>query len=259
MKRCLYLFIFLLNYYSLAYSKEIVLTTLDWEPYIGKNLKNNGPLAEVIKSALENEGYSLKLIFLPWVRAVNEAAKGHDGIDGYFPEYYDNLKEDKFIFSNPFFESKVGFYINKKNRQKIVYKLDKSNLNNTYKNMYNLNFGVVRGYINEEIFDANQKISKIESTTDEKNLLLLNEGRVDVILIDEYVAKYYLKNNPDLLFSQNKFLFLEPPLQVHKLYIAWSKLSSEIPNKVKIFNQGLDKLIKSGELIKILKKYEEFK
>ena len=77
------IFILLLtSNYSFAKTKEIILTSLDWEPYIGEKLHTNGPLAEILKRAFEIEGYELKIIFYPWIRAVNEAEKAHDGIDG---------------------------------------------------------------------------------------------------------------------------------------------------------------------------------
>jgi len=253
------IFILLLtSNYSFAKTKEIILTSLDWEPYIGEKLHNNGPLAEILKRAFELEGYELKIIFYPWIRAVNEAEKAHDGIDGYFPEYYDKSKEANFIFSDSFFESEVGLLINKNKINTINYKYDKNNLNNTYSKMYNLKFGVVRGYINEEKFDANKNLKKIESVSDEKNLMMLDEGNVDAVMIDKHIAHYYLKNNPDLLFTRNKFVFLTPPIYIHKLFVAWSKSGSDVNNKIKILNNGLEKLKKSGEILKMLKKHDSF-
>jgi hypothetical protein len=74
--------------FSSAYEKKINLASLDWEPYVGPNLVNNGYVAEVVEQAFIAVGYKKKDIiinFVPWARAVTIGRSG--GYDGIVPEY----------------------------------------------------------------------------------------------------------------------------------------------------------------------------
>ncbi len=250
------IFIYISTCFKSFSMEEIKLSTSEWSPYIGEELHEKGLIANIVQRALELEGYKLNLVFMPWARAVNEAQTGKEGLDGYLPEYYDKSKEEYFEFSDPFLDSEVGFLINEKNKTKFNINIDKNNLSKSYEKLVNFRFGVVRGYINEEYFDKITFLKKIESTSDEKNLILLDQGKVDIVVIDKNVANYYKRNSPDLLLSKNQLIFLNPPIKSHKLFIAWSKLASNFKAKNRIFNSGLKKLLDSGEYYKIIKFYQ---
>lgn len=250
----------LLQVHKSAYSAKLIkLATADWSPYIGKELKQQGLISEIVRSALAAEGYQLELIFLPWMRAVSEAEKGKEHIAGYFPEYHDISKEDKFLFSDSFLASEVGLLIRKNDEQKLKIQIYPKDLKKTYELLKKYRFGIVRGYLNEEIFDRDTSLIKIDSTTDEKNMHMLDEGKVDIILIDRYVANYYKNNSPDLLVAKNEFLFIKPAIKAHHLYIAWSKSAKDYQNYSKIFNQGLQKILRNGEYQRILKRFQNIK
>ncbi|WGL59821.1 transporter substrate-binding domain-containing protein [Pigmentibacter sp. JX0631] len=241
------------NSYSMGVIK---LATSEWSPYIGEDLYSQGLIAKIVQRALEMEGYKLNLVFLPWARAVKEAETGKDNLDGYLPEYFDKSKEEYFEFSDPFLDSEVGFLINEKNKLKFNITIDKNNLQKSYEKLKNYRFGIVRGYVNEEYFDKNTELNKIDSTSDEKNLILLDENKVDIVVIDKNVAHYYKRNSPELLLSKNSFFFISPAIKSHKLYIAWSKSIKNYKDKNILFNNGLKKLIESGEYSKIIKFYQ---
>lgn len=263
MKNISYLIFLLINLLilnkSYSQNKEIKLATLAWEPYIGPELKNYGPVAQIIKEALKKEGYNLKLEFMPWARAKVEAEKGVDGIDGYMPKYFDKAITDKFYFSLPFFDSDVGFFIKKEDKKKIEYTYVKNDLNKTYDKLKNFKFGICRGYVNEEKFDLRNDLTKIDVTNDEMNLLNLLTGTVDLIFIDKNVAKYCIRNNAKLLDNKNSLTFLEPEVYKHKLYIVFSKKAKDAELKLKAFNNGLGAIIKENRINLIKNEYEDFK
>lgn len=260
MKKVLTLVLFfILSMNVEAVEKKIKLATLAWEPYIGPELEKNGPVAEIIRQALKLEGYNLELVFMPWARAMAESEKASDGIDGCMPKYYDEEVVSKFEFSDPFFESQVGFIGNKKNNKEINYIYDKDDLNKTYDKLNNLSFGIVRGYFNEEKFDKRNDLKKIDVTTDEMNMNNLINKRVDLIFIDKFVFNYLLRKNFKLNISPADFTMLNPPIKVHKLYIIFSKKAHDYKEKVKSFNLGMKKLKKLKRFEKILNQFEDFK
>lgn len=83
------LFLWVLPVYS--GEKHLTLATLDWEPYIGQKLKNQGYVAEIIRESFKRVGYTVEIVFYPWVRAVNMAQNGT--VDGCFPEYFSKAVE----------------------------------------------------------------------------------------------------------------------------------------------------------------------
>ena len=96
-KKILILKLLQLSFSVYADNKEIKLVTLEWEPYVGPNLKKQGFISELIRIALKKEGYTLKLEFMPWARALEQAEKSIDGVDEIMPKYYDKSILDKFI------------------------------------------------------------------------------------------------------------------------------------------------------------------
>jgi polar amino acid transport system substrate-binding protein len=165
--------------------------------------------------------------------------------DGYFPEYYDNEIMNHAVFSQPFATSPVGFI---KLKSKLI-DLSKKN------NIYNYKIGVVKGYVNENKFDADQHIYKEESLSDIINLRKLLAGRLDMIVIDKHVSSYILKKEfPDRIQDVE---FLNPPLIDHQLYVCFSVRNKSHKKILKAFNSGLEILKKSGEYDKIIAKYQE--
>ncbi|WP_158999787.1 substrate-binding periplasmic protein [Pigmentibacter ruber] len=222
-------------------------------------IRKKWPVAEIIRQALKLEGYNLELVFMPWARAMAESEKASDSIDGCMPKYYDEEVVSKFEFSDPFFESQVGFIGNKKNNKEINYIYDKDDLNKTYDKLNNLSFGIVRGYFNEEKFDKRNDLKKIDVTTDEMNMSNLINKKVDLIFIDNFVFKYLLRKNYKLNISPADFTMLNPPIKVHNLYIIFSKKAVDYKEKLKSFNLGMKKLSKQKKLGKIIREFEDFR
>ena len=81
----------------------------------------------------------------------------------------------------------------------------------------------------------------------------LFKGRIDFIFIDKYVAKHIIVTKyPHYL---DELEFMEPPLEIKPLYIAFSKKAKDYDSKLKAFNSGLKKLEKDGSLTKIMEKH----
>ena len=221
--------------------KTITFSTLNWEPYIGENLKNNGYVAEIAKKALAREGYNLEIKFYPWARTVKLAKLGK--VDGYFPEYYSPEKETHFSFSDKFPGGPLGFF--KKTGRDISY--------NKLKDLKSYNIGVVRGYVNTEEFDNANYLQKESARSDLINIRKLLSGRIDLMVADKFVGKYVLKEK--LPNKVGDIEFVEPPLEYKPLYVAFVKSNNNHKKYVTAFNKGLQKIKEDGTLDKILSKY----
>ena len=221
--------------------EKIVLSTLDWEPYIGQKLDENGYVAEIVKEAFNRSGYDLELKYYPWARAVNLSKRGK--VDGYFPEYYsDELKKDSLV-SEKFPGGPVGFF--KKKGSDIEFK--------SLESLKPYKIGVVRGYVNEAKFDAANYLHKEVVTTDVLNIKKLLKGRIDLFVGDKFVGYYTQRTND--LEKLGEMEFISPPLTVQDLYVCISQKSKDSKKKIKAFNDGLKSMKEDGTIDKILKKH----
>ncbi len=226
---------------SLFSEQKIVLSSLDWEPYIGASLPNQGFVAEIVREAFKREGYTVEIQFYPWARTVDMAKKGQ--VNGYFPEYYAKEIEDYAYFSKPFLGGPVVLF--KRKADKISYaKLE---------DLKPYRIGVVRGYVNEEAFDKAGFLKKEEVTEDIGNISKLLNNRIDLFAADKYVGQYLINKN----FSDKAKLIdiVEKPLTVQDLYVCFSKQAKDGQKLQKDFNSGLKKIQDDGTIKKILKKY----
>lgn len=221
-----------------AQQKVVTLASLDWEPYIGQNLPGNGYCAQIATEAFKRSGYTVKISFLPWERAVQESKAGH--YDGLFPEYYDTGRKADYVYSDSFPGGPVGFM---KRKDKAI----------TFKGLQDLKpytIGIVRGYVNTAEFDAASYLKKDASESDDINLQKLYSKRLDLIFIDKYVGQYLMKTKFPTYLGEIEFI--NPPLEEKPLYIVFSKKGNDTEAKRKAFNDGLKSMQSDGTLKKIV-------
>ncbi len=61
------------------------ITSLDWQPYAGQDMKEQGSAINELRQKLSREGIVLDISFLPWARAKRTAR--NDSYVGYFPAW----------------------------------------------------------------------------------------------------------------------------------------------------------------------------
>ncbi|HLP02408.1 MAG TPA: transporter substrate-binding domain-containing protein [Opitutaceae bacterium] len=219
--------------------KTVKLVTLDWEPYIGASLPQQGFVAQIVKAAYQTQGYEVVIEFQPWARAV---AAAKDGIyDGLFPEYFDETRLADFVYSAPFPGGPVGFVKRKDNPITFT----------TLEALKPYSIGVVRGYVNEAKFDQATFLKKQEADDDAMNLRKLAAKRLDLAVIDKYVAQYLLAH--ELSALADALEFVEPPLEAKSLYIAFSKKAADQDEKRAAFDRGLAEIERNGTLQAIVR------
>lgn len=216
---------------TLAEDRIIHLASLEWPPYIGEHLPDQGAMALIARSAFAKAGYELRIDFYPWARTLY-MAKTKDKYAGYFPEYYSQESEKDFIFSAPVGSSPLGFAERKENPVNWETADDLSAVKM---------IGTVRGYVNTEAFD--QKAAKgdirVEAVTDDAtNLRKIIGGRITMAVIDRYVMQYLLHTDPDLKKKKDQLGFNDRLLEEKQLHICFRK-NEKGEAAAKIFSEGL--------------------
>ncbi|GAB6095528.1 transporter substrate-binding domain-containing protein [Desulfatiferula olefinivorans] len=234
--------LFVMMSVSPAYCAEpIKLASLNWEPYIGESLTSQGYVAELVSEAFKRSGFDVEITYLPWARVVKLS---EDGVyDGYLPEYYSDSLNEKFLVSDPLPGGPLGLF---KRKESVI----------PFKGLEDLKpfrIGVVRGYINTAEFDAADYLNKDEATDDLQNFKKLLKKRVDLVVSDQYVGIYTIKNHmPDAL---NLVEFISPPLETKDLFLCISKKASGHTLKMKVFNENYRKMKEDGTVDRILAKH----
>ncbi len=89
-------------------AETLKIATTDWEPYVGKTIKGEGFNAEIVTEAFKRAGYTVKIDFMQWDKAIDDATKGT--YDAVFPEYYSKDRAKDFVYSSFFSNSLLVFY-----------------------------------------------------------------------------------------------------------------------------------------------------
>ena len=224
-----------------AAAQKVVFFTVDYPPYYGSNLENDGPVTEIVAEAYRRVGYEIEVNYMPWARAYQEAKAGN--ADGLLGAWYSEEREKSFIFSDPLPGNEVVLF-----KQKDA----KPEKFTSYAELQPYRIGIVRGYRNPPEFDAaNLKTEKANS--DKINLTKLAKGRVDLILVDRALANHIIRK--ELPEYEGDLVAVEPPVEVLPLYILFSRAAENAQEKADAFNRGLKLLQKEGRVEEILKQH----
>lgn len=222
-------------------AEPVRLASLAWEPYIGPDLPEQGFAAALVRAAFAAEGMPVEIEFHSWERALERARAGE--VDGVVPEYYNGRREAEFAYSAPLINGPLVLY--RRQEANLVYR-PVGSLDAGLRALAAQRFGVVRGYLNTPTFDAADYLTKTEADDDLANLRDLAEGRIDLAVIDRYVAAHLIRTRQPEFAT--RLVPLSPPLGEMALYIAFSRKSPRMPELRAAFNRGLDTLRADGQL-----------
>lgn len=183
-----------------AQAREFVLATLEWPPYACESCPGGGALIENIKRILEGQGHTLRVIFYPWSRCMQEAKKGR--VDGCGPTWEADLEGTGLVSSDIIFHSPLGIAERSNDPLKIADLQD----------LKSIRLGVVQdyGYSTQYLRLVKEGILKPDVVrTDIQNIEKLNAKRIDATLIDTVNFKYLIEVKLSQLKNRvrlNKFL-----------------------------------------------------
>lgn len=237
------LFVCLMLATTLVSARTVKLATLNWEPYAGENLPRFGFTSNIISEAFKRLGHSVEFTFLPWQRALHSAEIGR--FDGVFSAYYSDTREGRYLISDAYAESSV-----------VLTSMSGRSIK--YQNLSDLrpySIGVVRGYVNSDEFDKATYLNKHPVISDALNIKKLVNNRVDLIVIDRYVAIHQMKTNPTIHADVRDIEFLSPVLKRQTLHVLFSKNIEEAEQLVADFNKGLRMIKDDGSYYQILDRF----
>lgn len=218
------------------------LVTLEWPPYIGSNLKNNGFLAEIIQEAFQRTGYVVTIEFLPWNRALFLTKRGD--YHGLIATYHTEEREEYFHYhQEPLGTSEIIF-------------LEKTGQNIEYESMEDLRgylIGVNRGFAYPTFFEEADYLMKVFTDSTVSLLQLLLSQRVDLIVEDKSVLFYLLQEA--LQEEEGSVNVLQPFLEKKDLYLAFSVYRTEGTTVVLDFNNGLLEMKRDGTFEEIMERH----
>ena len=208
-----------------AQDKTIRFVTLNWEPYYGKTLPNNGYCSDIVRSACKRAGYEISIDFVPWKRAVYET-KNHyfDALLGLF---YSTERAEWLLYSEPFSESEM-----------VLFSLQGREITwSTLEDLKPYRIGIEHGYSYSPEFDKADFLQKMSVRKLELNIKKLLEERIDLIAASRKSLLFWVNTHQPEIRRQLRIV--PKPISSNKLYVAFPK---ELPNAnayVKAFNEGL--------------------
>ncbi len=227
-----------------AMAETVTFVSSSWPPYTGLELAHGGFTNEIIRQALEQTNLKSKFIYMPWRRAMESVKTGE--IDALYSAYYSTERASTYIASEPYVYSDL-----------MLATHSDSHISG-YKTLADLSpyrIGVVRGYVNSPEFDQADFLQKEPVTNDKLNLKKLLGKRVDLIVIDRFVALHLLQSMGK---SEKSIRFLAKPLDQKPVHIMFSRKNTLSAARVEAFNSGLKIIKQQGIYQEILKRYGFF-
>lgn len=216
-----------------AQPKLIRLASLDWPPYTGYLLAQQGETTMLVRQVFSAMGMELHTEFYPWSRAIRNSEKPGSVYAGYFPEY--QTHNPGFILSDSVGVSELGFV---EAKAKPLGRL-------SFIRLPQLRLGVVQDYVN--LTEVDQMIGRGQLTpelafSDRQNILKVALGRLDLAVVDRRVLMYLLQHDNEVKrLAEGKVYFNDSLTELKTLHIAF-RLGAENLQLVKEFNQQLQKL-----------------
>lgn len=221
--------------------EKVKLASLEYPPYTGNDLKNQGFITAIVKASFKEVGLDISVRFLPWARALDSAKNGK--FDGLFTIWKRKEREEWFVFSDELPANEIA-----------LLKLKKDNIK--FKKMEDLKpykIGTVRGYADPDEFNKATYLRKEKVKNDKINIRKLMGGRIQLVLTDKYLAEHII--NTDFSKQKNMFDWLSPSLKIDPQYIAFSKKSPRYKELLERFNRGLQEIKKKKIYQKIMKEH----
>ncbi len=134
---------------------------------------------EILEAILSRHNIRMKFLVAPWKRCLREMKSGNADIMTGVLRKKD--REKYMYFIEPPYKTKSNTAVYVREGQELIKK---------YEDIYGKRIGVVRGAKHFDRFDADEKIIKEVTTTNDLNFEKLSRGRVDAVVCQEVVGDY---------------------------------------------------------------------
>ncbi len=223
-----------------VFSLELKLATLNWAPFYAENLPEQGFFTAICREAYRRAGYDIKVVFVPWARAVRNAKLGiYDGLLGA----YSNVERKKhFVFSD-FVATNDEVFI-KKTGNKLQF--------DSLEDLKHLRIGGLRE--SAQVLELKSLGIDVQEVTDTyQTILTVEAGRIDLGVMGKQFFHHYL-THVDKRF-ENRVEVTGKPFRSYKLFTVISRQRIDADLIINKFNDALNKMKLDGSYQAILMKF----
>ena len=224
-----------------ASEKVTVVTDNGYPPYsFGITERAEGLYPMLIKTIFARMGITVKIIALPWEKAIKEGKEGNAAVGGI---YINSERLKIFDYSEPIFEEKLAVYVKKGKT------FDFNRLSDLKGKIIGLNSGWSYG----EAFDTARikyHFNVVESETNEQSFHKLVRGSIDCLIADQVAASQIIRQEN----LSDQVERLDKLAAVDKAYVVFVK-SLKKQHILEKFNQALEEMKKDGSYRKIIQDF----
>jgi len=222
--------------------KTIQLVSGEWQGYT--NQDGTGLYWEVVKAVFESTGIEVKTEVLPWKRAVYHLKKGR--ADVLVGDYYSKEKDGReFLYPNWHLAVEEPMIIVFKKGMEGDWDANKIN------SLNGKTVGWIRGYDFDKTLLKNIRVDKHEISKLKSALRMLEKGRLTA-LIDYKSGVLPAAKEAGINYED---VFTNKTIKSgNKLYVIFTN-NARSKKLVKLYDERMNKLVRSGEIFKIFEKW----
>jgi polar amino acid transport system substrate-binding protein len=229
---------------STAYAAErLSVTGSLWPPYLDPERPEGGLAADLVRTALTRAGYEAEPNTESWSRAYQGTAVGV--YDVVAAVWQTEARDADLLFSDAYLLNDIVFLA----RKGVFVEF------NTLDDLAGARIGVVREYAYDDAFDTHPRLMRIPNNHLIQNLLLLRQGRLDVIVGDKWSMFHQISEfMPDDLSG---FYLLPKPLARRALRLGVSRQNPDAEKIVDAFDQAIAAMKEDQTYQEIVKKHTQ--
>ncbi len=224
-----------------AQAETLRVTGSLWSPYLDPELENSGLAVDLVRTALERAGYEIEESVENWTRAYEGTAVGvYDVVAAIWQS---ERRLDDLVFSEAYLLNDIVFLARR--GVLIDYR--------TLSDLTGLRIGVVREYAYDDQFDNHPDLYRVVNNHLIQNLLLLRQGRLDVIVGDKWSILHQI--SVFMPEDVSAFTMLPQPLARRALRLGVSRLNPKANEIVAAFDQAIAEMKDDGTYAEIVKRH----
>ena len=223
-------------------AETAILVTTEYPPFSVEAAPDGGAFVAALRLALRDTDWQLDVRTVPWARVPLEVA--HGGVDGVLICWPKDISELGLLPSEPFFESRLGFFVRKVDGPVIDVDLE---------TLRGKSVGTVRGYAYPDKLDA-AGVVRAEVSSDLLNLKKLAIGRVDLAVLERATGDYLLAT-PEMAALRNRLVWKGPAFSLLPLYLGVVPGRPATQRLLADVNRGLEQIRRDGTLNHLAQRY----
>jgi polar amino acid transport system substrate-binding protein len=234
MKSVLFAVVFLMLP-AVAAADSLILGNDDWPPFIIEGAEQ-GTSEKLVCQALERAGRGCEIRVDDWERVLNGTRRGT--YDGIAAVWWTKEREDYLLFSQPYLTNRIV----------PVVLRDGGFRPRSLQELAGRHVALVPGYAyGEEIDNALRTFQVVPVRSSGEAIEAVIEGRAEVALVDELVARAQQESQPDSIVEA-----VDAVLAYRELYFAVSRSHPEAEAVLADFQRSYEAMLNDGSVNEVL-------